>query len=80
MRRLVYYTPRTPLGRLVAPPAAVTASLFHPRALRPLVKPLLRLGNHARRPGVRRRAARGIDLVVGDGMAIRVRRQRAGRS
>ena len=79
MTKLTYYTPCSPLERLLAPAVAVAASHVPPRGLRPVVKPCVRLCRHSRRPALRHSAWRAIDLVVGDGMAIRVRRQRAGR-
>ena len=60
MTQLSYYTPRSPLARLLAPLVAGAVSYLPPRALRPLVRPCVRA-----------------DLVVGDGMAIRVRRRRS---
>ena len=78
--KLSYYTPRSALARLVAPLAATAVSYLPPRALRPLLVPLREISNHSRRPALRRRATRAIHLVVGDGMSIRVRRQRGGSS
>jgi len=80
MTKLTYYTPRSPLGRLLAPPVATAASYFPPRLLRPVVVPLRDISNNSRRPGARWHAIRAINLIDGDGMAIRTRRQHAGRS
>ena len=75
MSQLTYYTPRSPLARALAPLAAVGASYLPPPALRPLVKPCVRCSNESRRPRARRLASRTIDLLVGDGMSLRVKRQ-----
>jgi len=79
MTKLTYYTPRSPLTRLAAPLVATAVSYLPPRALRPFVVPLRELSNRSRRPALRRCATRAIDLVVGDGMSIRVKRQHTGR-
>ena len=75
MTKLTYYTPHSRLARLIAPLLANAASYFPPRALRPIVRPCVRAWRHSRRPALRRRASRAIDLIVGDGMAIRIKRQ-----
>ena len=75
MTKLTYYTPRTPVAHLVAPLVATAASYLPPRALRPIVVPLRELSNRSRRPALRRRATRAINLIVGDGMSIRVKRR-----
>jgi hypothetical protein len=75
MTKLTYYTPRSRPARLFAPLVATAASYLPPRTLRPIVKPCVRCANHSRRPNLRRAAARAIDLVVGDGMSIRVTRR-----
>ena len=77
MTQLTYYTPRSPLTRLLAPLLAGAVSYLPPRALRPLVGPCVRACRASRRPGLRRRASHTIDPVAGDGMAIRVRRLRS---
>jgi len=79
MTKLTYYTPRTPIAQLVAPLVATAVSYLPPRALRPLVVPLRDISNRSRRPTLRTRAIRAINLIVGDGMSIRVKRQHAGR-
>ena len=75
MTKLTYYTPRSPLASALAPLAASAASYLPPRALRPLIRPCVRWTRESRRPGLRRLADRTIDLVVGDGMWIRVKRR-----
>jgi len=75
MTKLTYYTPRSPLAQALAPLVATAVSYLPPRALRPIVKPCARWANESRRPGLRRLADRTIDLVVGDGMWIRVKRR-----
>ena len=77
MTKLTYCTPRSPLARLLAPAAAVAASHLPPRALRPVVRRCVWLSRESRRPRLRRRAMRAIDLLAGDGMSIRVKRQHA---
>lgn len=77
MTKLTYYTPRSPLQRLLAPLVANAVSYLPPRALRPIVRPCVRASNHSRRPALRRRATRAINLIVGDGMAIRIKRHSA---
>lgn len=79
MTKLNHYTPGTPLARLLAPLVATAVSYLPPRALRPIAKPCMRLCRESRRPRLRRFASRTIDLVVGDGMTIRVNRQYARR-
>jgi len=68
MTKLTFYTPRSPLTRLLAPLVANAASYFPPEALRPVVRPCVRASNHSRRPALRRHASRTINLIVGDGM------------
>ncbi len=80
MTKLTYYTPRAPLTRLVAPLVATAMSYLPPEVLRPFVVPLGDISNRSHRPALRRVATHAIDLVVGDGMSIRVRRQHAGGS
>jgi len=75
MTKLTYYTPHSPLTRRLAPLVANVASCFPPRALRPIVRPYVRASNNSRRVAVRRHAIRTIALIVGDGMAIRIKRQ-----
>jgi hypothetical protein len=75
MTKLTFYTPRSPLTRLIAPLAANAVSYLPPRALRPLVVPLRDVSNHSRRPVLRRRATLAIYLIVGDGMTIRIKRR-----
>ena len=75
MTQLSYYTARSPLTRLLAPLLAGAVSYLPPPALPPLLRPCARACRASRRPGLRRRASHTIDLVAGDGMAIRVRRQ-----
>lgn len=79
MTKLTMFTPRSRLQRLLAPLVANAVSYLPPRALRPFVVPLRDISNNSRRRA-RRLATRAIHLLVGDGMAIRVRRQRGGRS
>ena len=79
MTKLTYYTPRSPLASALAPLVATAASYLPPRALRPLVRPCVRWTRESRRPGLRRLADRAINLVAGDGMSIRVKRQHGGR-
>jgi len=80
MTKLTYYTPRSPLTRLVAPVMGTAVSYLPPRALGPFVVALRELSNRSRRPALRGRAIRTIDLVAGDGMSIRLKRQHTGRS
>ncbi len=75
MRKLNHYTPRTRLARLLAPFVATAVSHLPPRALRPIAVPCVRWGRESRRPALRRRADRTINLIVGDGMTIRVNRR-----
>ena len=75
MTKLTHYTPRSALARLLAPLAAAAVSYLPPRALRPIAVPCARWGRESRRPRLRRHADRTINLVVGDGMTIRVNRQ-----
>ncbi len=75
MTRLAYFTPHTSRCRLAAQVVASAASYLPPAVLKRLVRPLLRCFRSAR-PGWRQRAAdRAISLIVGDGVAQRVRRQ-----
>lgn len=75
MTKLTHYTPRSALARLLAPPVATAVSYLPPRALRPIAVPCARLGRESRRPALRRHADRTINLIVGDGMTIRVNRR-----
>ncbi len=75
MTRLVYFTPHSIPCRLAAQVVASAASYLPPAVLKRLVGPLLRCSRSAR-PGRRQRAAdRATWLIVGDGVAQRVRRR-----
>ena len=80
MTRLAYFTPHSIPSRVAAQVVASAASYLPPAVLKPLVGPLLRCSRSAR-PGWRQRAAdRAISLIVGDGVAqrVRCRQRRAG--
>ena len=82
MLRLTYFQPRARSCAAVAPLVALAASYIPPRWLRYAIKPIRALSNSAPRPRTRpliRAATRAIDLLVGDGVAIRVARQHRGR-
>jgi len=81
MTRLVYFTPHTSRCRLAAQVVASAASYLPPAVLKRLVRPLPRCSRGAG-PGRQRAADRAISVIVGDGIAQRVRRQhrRAGGS
>ncbi len=78
MTQLTYFTPRTSACATVAPHVALTASYVPATVLRRVVRPLLALTRSTPRPRTRpliRAASRAIDLLVADGVAIRVTRQ-----
>jgi len=75
MTKLTHYTPRSALARLLAPLVATAVSYLPPQALRPIAVPCARFSRESRRFALRRHADRTINLIVGDGMTIRVNRR-----